>query len=178
MALIICPKCQKQISDKAPYCVHCGFVLHNQNENRRFCAGCGNEVVGEDTICPHCGFQENAKSRLVGIDKKKIMIGIAISLAMLIAAIALLTTRKFEYYIENISYYTEQYEETKSHSSGFLGSSYASLASRWKDMRNEAITYIALHSVGAIALSIGGGVGLYRGIKRLKNVEGKNNGIN
>ena len=27
MALITCPECGKQISDKAPACIHCGFPL-------------------------------------------------------------------------------------------------------------------------------------------------------
>mgnify|MGYP002082164609 CR=1 FL=1 len=27
MALIKCPECGKEISDKAPVCIHCGFVV-------------------------------------------------------------------------------------------------------------------------------------------------------
>lgn len=30
MALIICPECGKQISDKAPACIHCGYPLQAQ----------------------------------------------------------------------------------------------------------------------------------------------------
>ena len=36
MALIICPECGKQISDKAPACIHCGYPLTEtiaNNEN-------------------------------------------------------------------------------------------------------------------------------------------------
>ena len=35
MALIKCPECGKEISDKAPACIHCGFPLslvEKQNE--------------------------------------------------------------------------------------------------------------------------------------------------
>ena len=27
MALIKCPECEKEVSDKAPVCIHCGFPL-------------------------------------------------------------------------------------------------------------------------------------------------------
>ncbi len=37
MALIKCPECGKEISDKAPACIHCGFPLESvtskENEN-------------------------------------------------------------------------------------------------------------------------------------------------
>ena len=98
------------------------------------------------------------------------------STSIFIVAISLVTTSEFSYYLENISYYADQYAETKSHSSGFLGGSYASLASRWKEMYNEAVTYVALHSIGAVVLSIVGGVGLYKGLKKLKSNGGTTNG--
>lgn len=31
MALIICPECKKEISDKSNYCIHCGYPLENLN---------------------------------------------------------------------------------------------------------------------------------------------------
>lgn len=34
MALIKCPECNKDISDKAEHCIHCGFPINNIN---RFC---------------------------------------------------------------------------------------------------------------------------------------------
>ena len=30
MALITCPECGKQISDKAPACIHCGYPMQEQ----------------------------------------------------------------------------------------------------------------------------------------------------
>ena len=30
MALINCPECGKEISDKAPVCIHCGYPLHQE----------------------------------------------------------------------------------------------------------------------------------------------------
>jgi hypothetical protein len=53
MAMIICPRCGEQVSDKAKKCVHCGEVLIQ--EEMRYCVECG--AVLEDTmlVCPHCG---------------------------------------------------------------------------------------------------------------------------
>lgn len=34
MALITCPECGSQISDKAKSCPQCGFVLHNSKSNK------------------------------------------------------------------------------------------------------------------------------------------------
>ena len=32
MALIKCPECGGQVSDKAPACIHCGYPLHKKND--------------------------------------------------------------------------------------------------------------------------------------------------
>ena len=108
--------------------------------------------------------------------KNYILIGI--SIILIIIAISLVTTTEFKYYVDNIDYYTEQYANAKSHSSGFLGSSYSSLASSWKEMRDEAVAYVTLHSIGAIAFGVGGTIGLYKGLKKLKNGGTTNNATN
>lgn len=36
MALITCPECHKQISDKATQCVHCGYPLITKNDNNNY----------------------------------------------------------------------------------------------------------------------------------------------
>lgn len=54
MALIDCPECGREISDKSKQCIHCGYPLSDyQEENLRY----------EDDLkkCPHCGFA-NKKS--------------------------------------------------------------------------------------------------------------------
>ena len=33
MALIICPECGKEISDKAPQCIHCGYPIAELKED-------------------------------------------------------------------------------------------------------------------------------------------------
>lgn len=53
MAMIICPNCGQQISDKAKKCVHCGTVLIQ--EERKVCTECGAEIEAGATECPNCG---------------------------------------------------------------------------------------------------------------------------
>ncbi|MGN0181508.1 MAG: zinc ribbon domain-containing protein [Candidatus Ornithomonoglobus sp.] len=60
MALIKCPICGKDISDKAISCPHCGNDLSNQNKNTiktdvKICTECGAEVAVGDEICKKCG---------------------------------------------------------------------------------------------------------------------------
>lgn len=53
MAMITCPNCGEQVSDKAKKCVHCGMVL-TQEEKKR-CAECGAELEERTNECPNCG---------------------------------------------------------------------------------------------------------------------------
>ena len=53
MAMITCPNCGEQISDKAKSCVHCGASL--QPEEKMVCEECGTELEEGMEICPVCG---------------------------------------------------------------------------------------------------------------------------
>lgn len=55
MALISCPYCGEQVSEKAEKCVHCGMVLKEETIVERTCAECGTILSEEDESCPHCG---------------------------------------------------------------------------------------------------------------------------
>lgn len=35
MALINCPECGKEISDKSPACIHCGYPIDVKDDNNR-----------------------------------------------------------------------------------------------------------------------------------------------
>ena len=142
------------------------------------CPECKKEISDTVTHCPNCGFEIKNQHSSVDKTKTKNYISIAISIILIIIGISLVTSSEFKHYFENIDFYAEQYENAKSHSSGIFGSSYAAIASRWKDMLDKAIMYVALHSIGAIVLSIGGGVGLYRGFKKIKDAEEISNGTN
>lgn len=94
MAIIRCPKCSEDISDKSPKCVHCGHILIE--EPKIFCEECGTEIKNNDSVCSKCGCPiseqiENSEPQKVevtkvklgnGISKKKIIIGIILILAI------------------------------------------------------------------------------------------------
>ena len=49
MAMMACPNCGEQVSDKAKKCVHCGAVLIP--EEKRYCQECGAELDAETDVC-------------------------------------------------------------------------------------------------------------------------------
>lgn len=53
MAMIICPNCGEQVSEKAKKCVHCGEILIP--EEKKYCVECGTEIEEGMTECPNCG---------------------------------------------------------------------------------------------------------------------------
>lgn len=57
MALINCPECNKEISDKAVACPSCGFPLPKPVAADIFtCRQCGKDFPFNMDNCPHCGF--------------------------------------------------------------------------------------------------------------------------
>ena len=53
MALIKCPECGNEVSDKAETCIHCGCPIEtNQTVT---CPECGQEVSSKAATCPNCG---------------------------------------------------------------------------------------------------------------------------
>lgn len=55
MALIRCPECGHEISDKALSCPHCGVTIH-------VCRECGQVLVGSQDVCPNCGYRNAVKT--------------------------------------------------------------------------------------------------------------------
>ena len=53
MALIKCPECKKEISDKATQCIHCGCPI--ENKTKYYCEECGKEILETDKVCSNCG---------------------------------------------------------------------------------------------------------------------------
>ncbi len=51
MALVKCMFCGKDISDKAPVCIHCG----TPREITQTCSECGAVISANATACPECG---------------------------------------------------------------------------------------------------------------------------
>lgn len=95
MALIKCPECGKEISDKARNCIHCGIAFKEDNSITKICNECGREINIHATECPFCGCPaEEDKSKLhkaiMNIDKLKIDINKIVILlsAIIIVAVA------------------------------------------------------------------------------------------
>ena len=53
MALINCPECGKEISDKATVCPNCGTPFGE----KKFCKFCGETIDNDCVVCPRCGKQ-------------------------------------------------------------------------------------------------------------------------
>ena len=51
MAIIKCPECGHQISDKAPICPNCGVEIAGKIAK---CPQCGEIYLKSETVCPHC----------------------------------------------------------------------------------------------------------------------------
>lgn len=99
MALINCPGCNKEVSDKAKKCVHCGYEF--ELPKIRFCGECGNEIPEGATACINCGCpiednnktisnSSNNKSRK---GKKKIIILIVALVTVVMAGIVIYNVR-------------------------------------------------------------------------------------
>ena len=89
-------------------------------------------------------------------------------MVLIIVAIYLITSNEFWYCVRNIDYYASQYEYTSSMSSGYFGGDYRFLASKWKNLYDDALITIVYHILGAVVLSVVGGIGIYKGIKNSK----------
>lgn len=67
MALIKCPECGKEISDKAKHCIHCGYPLNMQEESISCDESCelhnevGNEKAQKTTLLQSIHFPKNKK---------------------------------------------------------------------------------------------------------------------
>lgn len=100
MAMIQCPNCGKQISDKALKCLHCGYEL--VAKEKKICAECGAELLEDAIECPVCGCPVNVKAtnpqqvEVMGMKfSKKILIsGVAIVIIVAIAIIGIFQLKK------------------------------------------------------------------------------------
>lgn len=63
MALIKCPECEKEVSDKAEICPHCGYPLTGWDDEKqqdektlKECPECRYANTSENTSCTNCGY--------------------------------------------------------------------------------------------------------------------------
>lgn len=90
MALIKCPECLQDVSEKAVSCPRCGFPISNDE-----CHWCKKSIPFKDKACPHCGlFQpaqpsEEFKQPTTVIAKNPKSRSMAVLLAMILGGIGL-----------------------------------------------------------------------------------------
>lgn len=60
MALVQCPNCGKEISDKSKKCIHCGYIIIE--DPKPICPECGAEIEKGATVCDKCGYPLEVKS--------------------------------------------------------------------------------------------------------------------
>lgn len=98
MALIVCPGCGKEISDKAIVCPKCGYTFQKDEQAKLIvCEECGSEFDDSLDSCPNCGYpkpvkqQEIAPQKVevtkVSVNKKKVITGVSVTLVVVLAII-------------------------------------------------------------------------------------------
>ncbi len=100
MALIKCPSCGKDVSDKANQCIHCGVILIDDVESKRICIDCGKEIPIGMGMCPNCGYpiDVDEKFDLLLEEKKKSKVFLKLGLVfgiLVLAAAAFFTAFHF-----------------------------------------------------------------------------------
>lgn len=98
MALVECPNCKGQISDKAGRCVHCGIIFIP--EEKKICEECGAEICEGNSICLNCGcpvkiaddvkpdmvFQQTETTGSAKFQRIRVLVVVVLLLAVMAAA--------------------------------------------------------------------------------------------
>ena len=95
MAMIVCPQCGEQVSEKAKKCVHCGAILIP--EEKKHCTECGAELEEGMTECPNCGCpvddilwqKEDEKPQKVEVTGVKVTRKIKVIISIVVVLLAL-----------------------------------------------------------------------------------------
>lgn len=113
MAMIKCPECGQEISDKAKKCVHCGKVLIEEKSTTKICSDCGKENPIDAIECIYCGCSfENKKETKNFINRinmhKNIFIGIGlVVICISILLVYLIYNSNSKYYYNGIKWGTD-----------------------------------------------------------------------
>ena len=127
MALMNCPNCGKQISDKSTKCVHCDYELIKLEKR---CPEC-QEIINDDTlICPKCGFpidktKEETNNELQKVEVIKVRVNTKRIIIICIASLIVICTiigvivgiKKYnnkkaeDLHIEQVNDYADNYKE-------------------------------------------------------------------
>lgn len=121
MAIINCPECGQEISDKAKKCIHCGkvFVEEEIIKEEIKCDQCGVVLTETDEVCPNCGYpvkknatENETKPQQVEVASikmakktKRLILGIIIVLIICVAGGVV-----YKIYLDNKT--EQEYQET------------------------------------------------------------------
>lgn len=83
MAIIKCPNCNEDVSNKSTECVHCGKKL--VEEAKIFCEDCGKEISKNESKCLNCGCPVEKNEVPQKVEVTKVQIGFEISKKKIIA---------------------------------------------------------------------------------------------
>lgn len=121
MSMIKCPICEKEISDKAEQCVHCGAVL--RTKDKKVCQECGTELPDNAKMCPKCGcpIENKDKKHNLKIKKQKLLIGLSVICILIIFVLYFTLFR----HNDNIF---EEYTD-------YIGKSYKKLPNSYENIR-------------------------------------------
>lgn len=88
MALVNCPECNGQISDKSSLCPHCGFPIEIRNFS---CPECKQLYNSEKKNCPYCGFPtpKNIKIKAFIKEKYSLLVLLAVVIVIVIGILVL-----------------------------------------------------------------------------------------
>ena len=68
MAIIKCPECGHQISDKAPVCPNCGVEIAGKLHK---CEQCGNVYFSDEEMCPICHHPNNQQPQAIPVREEQ-----------------------------------------------------------------------------------------------------------
>lgn len=164
---MFCLKCGEVVPEDASFCPVCGTKIGEKEDEKK-------AIVYVEKMNADNSVYKN-KGRVAPKVLKNENWFRGITVVMCIIAIILIifgyksvTNSSYEYAVDNCEYYERQMKETKSMAniyggSGILGGGYASLASSWEDMLEEAQTTIIVGRVKA-GVSFGLGFILLAGV--------------
>lgn len=98
MALITCPCCGQEISDKSPNCIHCGAAVTSKPSLCKICEECGKEFDANAQACPHCGcpveaevIEEKDTNSNSKVKNKKYVVAAVISVVVILLLVLTLS---------------------------------------------------------------------------------------
>ncbi len=74
MALINCPRCKKEISNKATKCINCGYILKQETPKiEKKCTECGAILADDAKACYNCNcpVEDSIKNKKINNIKLK-----------------------------------------------------------------------------------------------------------